>query len=131
MRFVRARGASRVVVMGSSLGAQATLTVAGRNDVAAVVGVSPATVPDGLDAITAPAFFVASAGTGVRRRTPARSGATSTGRLGSFAGSEHGADLFTDHPEATRSVVAFLRRSSRRPRDPGTLTPRRGSASLR
>jgi pimeloyl-ACP methyl ester carboxylesterase len=108
MRFARAQGASRVVVMGSSLGAQATLMVAGRNDVAAVVGVSPATVPDGLDAITAPAFFVASAGD--------RGPATNARALGRHfdrparivAGSVHGADLFTDHPEATRAVVAFL-----------------------
>ena len=58
----RETGATQVVVMGSSLGAQAALLVAEANDVAAVVGVSPATIPEGLERITVPAFFVAAEG---------------------------------------------------------------------
>jgi pimeloyl-ACP methyl ester carboxylesterase len=108
VRRARAAGATHVVVMGSSLGAQAALMVAGREDVAAVVGVSPATIPSGLDSITAPAFFVASVGD---------SGPAANARdLGRYfdrpaeivSGSVHGADLFTDHPEATRAVGEFL-----------------------
>jgi pimeloyl-ACP methyl ester carboxylesterase len=108
VRHARATGATSVVVMGSSLGAQAALMVAGREDVAAVVGVSPATVPAGLDSITAPAFFVASVGD----RGPAAN-ARDLGRYFDrpaeiVSGSVHGADLFTDHPEATRAVGEFL-----------------------
>ncbi len=104
----RERGADRVVVMGSSLGAQAALMVAARDDVAAVVGVSPATVPDGLDAITAPGFFVASVGD----RGPAANARALGRRFGRPArivsGAVHGSDLFADHPEALRAVLAFL-----------------------
>lgn len=108
VRHVKRQGASRVVVMGSSLGAQAALTVAGSEEIAAVVGMSPATVPNGLDAITAPAFFVASEGD----RGPAENARMLGRHFGRpariVAGSVHGADLFTDHPEATRPVLAFL-----------------------
>ena len=58
----RDRGAARVVVMGSSLGAAATLAVAATQDLDAVVGVSPASVPAAIDAVTEPAFFVVSRG---------------------------------------------------------------------
>jgi pimeloyl-ACP methyl ester carboxylesterase len=108
LQHVRDEGVSRVVVMGSSLGAQAALIVAGREDVAAVVGVSPATVPEGLDAITAPALFVASAGD----RGPAQNARMLARHFGRPArivsGSVHGADLFADHPQAARAVVGFL-----------------------
>jgi pimeloyl-ACP methyl ester carboxylesterase len=105
---LRDTGATKVVVMGSSLGAHAALVAAEAGDVDGVVGVSPAGVPPGADAITVPAFFVAAEGdTG-----PAANARTLGRELGRPAeivsGSIHGADLFADHPEATRALVAFL-----------------------
>jgi pimeloyl-ACP methyl ester carboxylesterase len=104
----RDRGASRVVVMGSSLGAEATLIVARDEKLDAVVGVSPAVVPDGLDEVTEPGFFVASRGD----VGPAANAATLGRHFGRppliVSGSVHGADLFADHPEAARAILAFL-----------------------
>jgi len=104
----RDRGASRVIVMGSSLGSEAMFAVARDDDLGAVVGVSPATVPPDLDQVTEPAFFVASQGdTG-----PAANAATLGRHFGRppeiVSGSMHGADLFAEHPEAIRAVLAFL-----------------------
>jgi pimeloyl-ACP methyl ester carboxylesterase len=108
VRDSRRKGATKVVVMGSSLGSAAMLEAAGRDDLAAIVGVSPASIPAGAGAVTEPAFFVASRGDtgpaanarelGKRFRRPARI----------VDGSIHGADLFADHPEAIRAVLAFL-----------------------
>jgi pimeloyl-ACP methyl ester carboxylesterase len=102
------RDGSPVVVMGSSLGAQAALLTAVDGDVAAVVGVSPATVPESVGTISVPAFFVASEGD----RGPAGNARALARALGSgieiVPGSTHGADLFADHPEATRAVVDFV-----------------------
>lgn len=110
LRFLRHQGARKLVVMGSSLGAYAAILVAERGGVAAVVGVSPATVPDGLDGVNVPAFFVASKGD----RGPAGNARLLGRRLGRpprvVGGSIHGADLFADHPEAVRALVAFLTR---------------------
>jgi putative redox protein len=108
LQYLRDTGATKVVVMGSSLGAAAALTVAGEQDVAAVVGVSPASVPSDVEAITAPAYFVASEGD-----RGAAENARALGRRFGWpakivSGSVHGADLFTDHPEATLAVAAFL-----------------------
>ena len=96
----RDTGATQVVVMGSSLGAQAALLVAAENDVAAVVGVSPATIPAGVERITVPAFFVAAEGdTGPADN--ARSLGRALGRPAEIVpGSVHGADLFADQPGA-------------------------------
>lgn len=104
----RSRGASRVVVMGSSLGAEATLTVARRNDLDAVVGVSPASVPAALDEVTEPAFFVASRGDAGPAANAAALGRHFRRAPKIVGGSEHGADLFADHPEAIRAVLAYL-----------------------
>jgi pimeloyl-ACP methyl ester carboxylesterase len=108
VRDERRKGASTVVVMGSSLGSAAMLEAAARDDFAAVVGVSPASIPPAVDAVTEPGFFVASRGDtgpaanarelGERFDRPARI----------VDGSVHGADLFADHPEAIRAVLAFL-----------------------
>jgi hypothetical protein len=108
VRHSRDTGATEVVVMGSSLGSAAMLEAVGRDDLAAIVGVSPASVPTGAGAVTEPAFFVASRGDtgpaanarelGKRFRRPARI----------VGGSIHGADLFADHPDAIRAVLAFL-----------------------
>jgi alpha-beta hydrolase superfamily lysophospholipase len=104
----RDRGASRVVVMGSSLGAEATFMVARDEELDAVVGVSPATVPAGLDEVTEPAFFVASRGD----VGPAANAAELGRHFGRppkiVSGSVHGADLFAEHPEAARAILAFL-----------------------
>jgi alpha/beta superfamily hydrolase len=108
VRYLRGRGASKVVVMGSSLGAYASLTVAGEEDLAAVVGVSPAAIPPDLDAVTAPAFFVASAGDRGPAENARELGRHFGRRARIVSGSVHGADLFTDHPEATRAVIQFL-----------------------
>jgi pimeloyl-ACP methyl ester carboxylesterase len=109
LRSARRTGATRVVVMGSSLGAQAALLVAERPDaVDGVVGVSPATVPDGAASISVPAFFVASdgdAGPAGNARALARE---LDAGVEIVQGSIHGADLFADHPEATRAVVDFV-----------------------
>jgi pimeloyl-ACP methyl ester carboxylesterase len=120
IRSVRAGGADRVVVMGSSLGAQAALLVAERASgdgpvdaaVDAVVGVSPATVPSGAGSIRVPAFFVASEDD----RGPAAD-ARALGReldaeVEIVPGSIHGSDLFAEHPEATRALVAFLTKAA-------------------
>jgi len=108
VRDARRQGASKVVVMGSSLGSAAMLEAAARDDFAAVVGVSPASIPPVVSAVTEPGFFVASRGDtgpaanarelGQRFDRPARI----------VGGSIHGADLFADHPEAIRAVLAFL-----------------------
>jgi pimeloyl-ACP methyl ester carboxylesterase len=108
VRDARRTGAAEVVVMGSSLGSAAMLEVAAAEDLAAVVGVSPASIPPAVDAVTEPGFFVASRGDtgpaanarelGERFDRPARI----------VDGSVHGADLFADHPEAIRAVLAFL-----------------------
>jgi alpha-beta hydrolase superfamily lysophospholipase len=108
VRDARHRGASRVVVMGSSLGAEAMFLVARDEKLDAVVGVSPAVVPDGLDEVTEPAFFVASRGD----VGPAANAVVLGRHFGMppkiVSGSVHGADLFADHPEAARAIVAFL-----------------------
>jgi pimeloyl-ACP methyl ester carboxylesterase len=110
LRFLERQGAHKVVVMGSSLGAYAAILVAERGGVAAVVGVSPAAVPGGLAAVNVPAFFLASKGD----RGPAGNARLLGHRLGRpprvVGGSIHGADLFTEHPEAVRALVAFLTR---------------------
>lgn len=108
VRDARQRGAKQVVVMGSSLGSAAMLEAAAEDDFAAVVGVSPASIPVAADAVTEPGFFVASRGDrgpaanarelGERFHRPARI----------VAGSIHGSDLFADHQEAIRAVLAFL-----------------------
>lgn len=104
----RDRGAVDVVVMGSSLGAEATFIAARADDLEAVVGVSPAAIPAGLDEVTEPAFFVASRGD-----TGPAANAEELGRhfdrpAEIVSGSIHGADLFAEHPEAIRAVLAFL-----------------------
>jgi pimeloyl-ACP methyl ester carboxylesterase len=108
VRFARRQGARRVVVMGSSLGAIATLRAARSEDFAAVVGVSPPEQPGDLAAVTAPALFVASRGD----TYPAAAARTLGEHFGRPAvivsGSVHGADLFADHPEAVDAVVEFL-----------------------
>jgi hypothetical protein len=96
--------------MGSSLGAHAAVVDAGRDDLAALVLVSPATVPDGLDGVKVPVFVVASVGD----RGPAGNARLLGRHFGRppriVSGSVHGADLFADHPEAIRAIVAFLTR---------------------
>jgi pimeloyl-ACP methyl ester carboxylesterase len=121
IRSVRTGGADRVVVMGSSLGAQAALLVAERGTgddaavdaaVDAVVGVSPATVPVGAGSIRVPAFFVASEDD----RGPAADARALARELDAeveiVPGSVHGSDLFAEHPEATRALVAFLTKAA-------------------
>jgi pimeloyl-ACP methyl ester carboxylesterase len=105
---VRRAGATSVVVMGSSLGALATLESAATGDYAAIVGVSPPEVPDGLDRVREPALFVASEGdTGPAQAT--RALARRFGRPAVVVdGSIHGAGLFATHPAAVRALVAFL-----------------------
>jgi pimeloyl-ACP methyl ester carboxylesterase len=108
VRDARRRGAAQVVVMGSSLGSAAMLEAAARDDLAAVVGVSPASIPPVVDEIAEPGFFVASR----RDRAPAANARELGERFHRPArivtGSIHGADLFADHPEAIRAVLAFL-----------------------
>lgn len=108
VRYARNHGAEQVVVMGSSLGAEAAMRVARQDDLAAVVGISPATIPGGLADVTEPAFFVASEGD----RGPAAN-ARELGRRFDrpaeiVSGSVHGADLFLDHQEAIDAVLDFL-----------------------
>ena len=108
VKHARDQGAEQVVVMGSSLGAEAAMRVARRDDLAAVVGVSPARIPDGLDEVDEAGFFVASEGD----RGPAAN-ARELGRIFDrpaeiVSGSVHGADLFLDHQDAVDAVVAFL-----------------------
>lgn len=107
---VRDEGAGEVVLMGSSLGAMATLRVAtnARQQLAAIVGVSPPAVPLDSAAVPEPALFVASRGdTGAARA--ARTLAEATGRPPVIvSGSIHGAGLFADHPEAVRDLVRFM-----------------------
>jgi pimeloyl-ACP methyl ester carboxylesterase len=108
VRDARRHGARKVVVMGSSLGAAAMFAAAGRDDLAAVVGVSPASIPDGAGAVTEPGFFVASRGD-AGPAANARELGRGFGRPARIVdGSIHGADLFADHPEAIRAVLAFL-----------------------
>jgi pimeloyl-ACP methyl ester carboxylesterase len=104
----RDRGAARVVVMGSSLGAAATMAVAATQDLDAVVGVSPASLPTDIDAVTEPAFFVASRGDEGPAANAAELGRHFDRPPKIVSGSEHGADLFADHPEAIRAVLAYL-----------------------
>jgi pimeloyl-ACP methyl ester carboxylesterase len=108
VRDARRKGASAVVVMGSSLGSAAMLEAAARDDFAAVVGVSPASIPPAVDAVTEPGFFVASRGDTGPAANARELGERFDRRARIVDGSVHGADLFADHPEAIRAVLAFL-----------------------
>jgi pimeloyl-ACP methyl ester carboxylesterase len=108
VRDARQRGAAKVVVMGSSLGSEAMLDAAARDDFAAVVGVSPASIPVAVDAVTEPGFFVASRGDTGSAANARDLGDRFHRRARIVDGSIHGSDLFADHPEAIRAVLAFL-----------------------
>jgi pimeloyl-ACP methyl ester carboxylesterase len=108
VRDARQRGAAKVVVMGSSLGSEAMLDAAARDDFAAVVGVSPASIPVAVDAVTEPGFFVASRGDTGPAANARDLGDRFHRRARIVDGSIHGSDLFADHPEAIRAVLAFL-----------------------
>ena len=108
MRDARRKGATKVVVMGSSLGAAAMFDAAAKDELAAVVGVSPASIPTVAGAVTEPGFFVASRGDTGPAANARELGEAFDRPARIVDGSIHGADLFADHPEAIRAVLAFL-----------------------
>ena len=73
-----------------------------------MVGVSPASIPPAVDAVTEPGFFVASRGDAGPAANARELGERFDRPARIVNGSIHGADLFADHPEAIRAVLAFL-----------------------
>jgi pimeloyl-ACP methyl ester carboxylesterase len=108
VRDARRKGAEQVVVMGSSLGSAAMFEAAAKDELAAVVGVSPASIPTIAGTVTEPGFFVASRGDTGPAANARELGEAFDHPARIVDGSIHGADLFADHPEAIRAVLAFL-----------------------
>lgn len=104
VEFARMHGATSVVVMGSSAGASAAIEAARSLEVDGVVAVSGgSTDPAGVDE---PVLFVSSDGD---------DGDAARDRAAAFGsdplvvtGDIHGAELFSEHPEAVAAVIAWL-----------------------
>ncbi len=68
---------------------------------------SPAPIPPAAAAVTEPGFFVASHGDTGPAANAREMGERFHRQARIVDGSIHGADLFADHPEAIRAVLAF------------------------
>lgn len=120
--FLKDRGASRVFLVGASMGGTASLKVAARSDVAGVVTLSAPPSIDGVDAtpdlrrIDAPKLFIAARDDGFYARSASlfeqRTDEPRERHL--VEGAAHGTDMLTGDsgPRAQGLILDFLRRYS-------------------
>ena len=122
LNFLKDRGASRVFLVGASMGGTASLKVAARTDVAGVVTLSAPPSVDGVDAtpdlrdISAPKLFIAARDDGFYARSASlfeqRTDEPRERHL--VEGAAHGTDMLSGDsgPRAQGLILDFLRRYS-------------------
>lgn len=108
---IRAKGATKVIVAGASMGATAAVAVAGQQDVHGVIAVSPAAEFSDADAnaeapnITEPALFIAAIDDQPYASDAAALAKAASGRYVTYPGGAHGTDLFSEHGAAPTALV--------------------------
>lgn len=117
---MRNRGASRVYVVGASMGAAAALAAASREDLAGVVSVSsPARFPGlkvrrAAQQIDEPVLFVAAEDDQPYAQDAQQLAAAAAGELVTYEGADHGTDILKgDHrDELTALIIGFVKEPS-------------------
>ncbi len=122
MEILRGRGASKVFLVGASMGGTASLKVAPRPDVAGVVTLSAPPLIENLDArgelrsISAPKLFIAARDDGFYARSASLldQGTDDPKELHFLDGAAHGTDMLTGDtgPRAQGIILDFLGRNS-------------------
>ena len=119
---VRSRGASRVYVVGASMGAAAALEVAAREDLAGVVSVSSPVKFPGVNArraaerIDEPSLFVTAEDDDPYAADAKTLSGAAGGRLVTYDGDEHGTELLTgDHAEELTALIIEFVNAPRQP----------------
>ncbi len=120
--LLRTRGATRVFLIGASMGGTATLKVAARSDVAGVITISAPPLIEGLDArpdlrgISAPKLFIAARGDVFYARSASLLDQSSDDpkELHLLDGAAHGTDMLTGDsgPRVQGLILDFLGRYS-------------------
>ena len=120
--FIRGRGASKVFLIGASMGGTASLKVAPRPDVAGVVTLSAPPLIENLDvrgdlrSISAPKLFIATRDDGFYARSASLldQGSDDPKELHFLDGAAHGTDMLTGDsgPRAQGLILDFLGRYS-------------------
>lgn len=117
---MRDRGASRVYVVGASMGGAAALGAASREDLAGVISVSPPAQFPGLDVrgaamqIDEPSLFVVAEDDQPYAGDAQELAAAAAGELVTYSGADHGtAILDGDHrDELTALIIGFVKEPS-------------------
>ena len=119
---LESRGATRVFLVGASMGGTASLKVAARSDVAGVITISAPPLIEGLDAredlrsISAPKLFIAAREDGFYTRSASLldQGSDDPKELHFLDGAAHGTDMLTGDsgPRAQGIILDFLGRYS-------------------
>jgi pimeloyl-ACP methyl ester carboxylesterase len=117
--FVRSQGATKIVLVGASMGGTATIKVAAKEQPAAIVVISTpdnfqglSVSPEEVRAIAAPKLFIGSEGDGATKPTLVMfEQATEPKEKQVYPGSGHGTFIFdTEHgPDMTQRILDFIK----------------------
>jgi alpha/beta superfamily hydrolase len=118
IRYMRDRGKKRIYLVGASMGATASLVAASKDDVQAVVAISPPARFEDQDAlaavpnVTEPKLLIASEGDKAALEfADLVAAAAEPKEIESYTGNAHGTDLFaSEHAAALQErILSFLR----------------------
>lgn len=122
VQAMREQGATRVYVVGASMGGTAAVALAAEEDVAGVVAVSAPAKFAGINArreamqVAEPTLFVVAEDDEPYAADARMLAAAAAGQLVTYDGSSHGTDLLRDHGgELTELILGFVKD----PRQPG------------